>query len=64
MFAVVLQSHKYSKKLNTVLTLIHFYFSNLSLIPGNKTAVMDNAVLHVHSSLFMCVYRAVVMAPA
>lgn len=51
------------KKKTTVLTLIPS-FSNLSLLPGDEAAVMDNAVLHIDSSLFMCVYRPVVLAPA
>lgn len=36
----------------------------LLLLPGDEAAVMDNAVFHIHSSVFMCVYRPVVMAPA
>lgn len=62
-FAVLLQSWKYNKKPDTVFTLIPSFY-NPSLLPGDQAAVMDNAVLHIHSSLFLCVYRPVVMAPA
>lgn len=61
---VKLQSHKNTtKKLDTFINLISS-FSDRLLLPGDEAAVMDYAVLHIHSSVFMCVYRPVVMGPA
>lgn len=56
--------YNHTNTTKSIKILILIPFSYFSLLPGDEAAVMDNAVLHIHSSLFMCVYRPVVMAPA